>query len=143
MKHTPQARMRRKLWRGRFKTVLLSVLALTLAVMAFAGPAIAKATLGGGHTLLAQGGAYGEANDVPAESTEAPMSHAEGGHGEAIQLPFGPAAWTPLFIVLAAALVALAFGAYWWKKTAAQDKGSERMQGVAGAIREGALAYLG
>ena len=53
MKVTPPARMRRKLWRGRFKTVLLALVALSLAVMAFAGPAIAKA-LGGGQVILAQ-----------------------------------------------------------------------------------------
>ncbi|HEY3378241.1 MAG TPA: sodium/proton-translocating pyrophosphatase, partial [Armatimonadota bacterium] len=59
-----------------------------------------------------------------------------------MKLPFGKVAYIPLFIVLFSALVALAFGAYWWKKTVAQDPGSERMQGVAAAVQEGAMAYL-
>ncbi|MEI6519985.1 MAG: sodium-translocating pyrophosphatase [bacterium] len=62
--------------------------------------------------------------------------------GEAIKLPFGDEAWIPLYIVLAAAFVAIAFGVYWWKKTVAEDPGSERMQGVAAAVQEGAMAYL-
>jgi K(+)-stimulated pyrophosphate-energized sodium pump len=69
-------------------------------------------------------------------------SPADGGNGEAIQLPFGPEAMPPLYIVLLAALVAILFGIYWWKKTADAGQGTERMQGVASAIREGALAYL-
>jgi K(+)-stimulated pyrophosphate-energized sodium pump len=63
-------------------------------------------------------------------------------HGEAVMLPFGDAAWGPLYIVLIAAFIALGFGAYWWRKTVAQDPGSERMQGVAAAVQEGAMAYL-
>jgi len=62
--------------------------------------------------------------------------------GEAIQLPFGPDAWGPLWTVLIAAFVALAFGFFWLKKTLAVDPGSERMQGVAAAVQEGAMAYL-
>jgi len=62
--------------------------------------------------------------------------------GEAIQLPFGDEAWLPLFIVLGGAFVALAFGAYWWKKTMKANPGSERMRGVASAVQEGAMAYL-
>jgi len=65
-----------------------------------------------------------------------------GGGGEAIQLPFGRAAWLPLFIVLAGALLALAFGFYWWMVTIKRSPGSERMQGVASAVQEGAMAYL-
>lgn len=68
--------------------------------------------------------------------------HGGGGHGEAIQLPFGPDAWLPLYIVLAGAILALAFGFYWWQQTKKQSPGSERMQGVGKAIQEGALAYL-
>lgn len=62
--------------------------------------------------------------------------------GEAVTLPFGKAAYIPLMIVLVSALIALAFGFYWWRKTVAHDPGSERMQGVAAAVQEGALAYL-
>ncbi|MBI5060603.1 sodium-translocating pyrophosphatase [candidate division KSB1 bacterium] len=40
------------------------------------------------------------------------------------------------------AFLALAFGAYWWRKTMAHDPGSERMRGVSKAIEEGAMAYL-
>ncbi len=83
----------------------------------------------------------GEPSGEPMMSSDGGAEHA-GGHGEAIQLPFGPEAMPPLYIVLLAAFVAIAFGTYWWKKTESQDKGTERMQGVAAAIREGALAYL-
>jgi len=62
--------------------------------------------------------------------------------GEAIQLPFSNAAYIPLFIVLGAAVLALVFGYYWMRKTLAVDPGSERMQGVAAAVQEGAMAYL-
>jgi K(+)-stimulated pyrophosphate-energized sodium pump len=62
--------------------------------------------------------------------------------GEAIQLPWGKDAETSLWIVLGAAILALAFGGYWAKKTMAQSPGSERMQGVAAAVQEGAMAYL-
>jgi len=65
-----------------------------------------------------------------------------GGHGEAIQLPFGPDAWLPLYIVLGGAILALIFGFYWWRKTDAESPGSERMQSVGKAIQEGAMAYL-
>jgi K(+)-stimulated pyrophosphate-energized sodium pump len=62
--------------------------------------------------------------------------------GEAIRLPWADAAWPPLVTVLVAALVALAFGGFWWTKTMKQPPGSERMQGVAAAVQEGAMAYL-
>ncbi|MCC6476792.1 sodium-translocating pyrophosphatase [bacterium] len=63
-------------------------------------------------------------------------------HGEAIQLPFGEDAWLPLYIVLAGAILALAFGFYWSKRTNAENAGSDRMQSVGKAIQEGAFAYL-
>ncbi len=94
-----------------------------------------------GPTLLAQPGHEGH-DHYQAQTQTMADTHAGGGHGEAIQLPFGEDAWLPLFIVLGAAFIALAFGAYWWKKTMAQDPGSERMQGVSKAIQEGAMAYL-
>jgi K(+)-stimulated pyrophosphate-energized sodium pump len=62
--------------------------------------------------------------------------------GEAVLLPFGDAATVPLYIVLASAFLALGFGFFWWKKTLAQDPGSERMRSCAAAVQEGALAYL-
>lgn len=42
--------------------------------------------------------------------------------GEAVTLPFGKAAYIPLMIVLVSALIALAFGFYWWRKTVAHDR---------------------
>jgi len=75
---------------------------------------------------------------VTPTSVATPAQHG----GEAIELPFGPDAWLPLYIVLFAALVALSFGFYWWRKTVAQPAGSERMQSVAKAVQEGAMAYL-
>ena len=81
-----------------------------------------------------------QAGQAPA-NTPAVAGEAKPG-GEAIQLPFGPEAWGPLWTVLIAAFVALAFGAFWWKKTMQQSPGSERMQGVASAVQEGAMAYL-
>lgn len=78
----------------------------------------------------------------PTSQPITPVANAPASHGEAIELPFGDDAWLPLFIVLGAALVALAFGFYWWRKTVAQSAGSERMQSVALAVQEGAMAYL-
>jgi K(+)-stimulated pyrophosphate-energized sodium pump len=114
--------------RRRFRTVFLFALAGALALLVIAGP-----------SLLASGRA-----EAPAEATATGAgASAEKGGGESIRLPFGQDAWVPLYVVLGAALVALAFGAFLWKKTMAQDPGSDRMQGVAAAIQEGALAYLG
>ena len=81
-------------------------------------------------------GSHQAGRDSPA--TTAPSAAA----AKRSSFPFGDDAWLPLFIVLGAALVALAFGAYWWQKTMKQDPGSERMHGVAGAVQEGAMAYL-
>ncbi len=100
-------------------------------VLGFLFIALAGLTLAGSR-LFAQGAA--------AEPT---ATHAvEGSGGEAIMLPFGAEAWGPLWTVLIAAFVALAFGFFWWNKTMKQDPGSERMQGVAAAVQEGAMAYL-
>lgn len=108
------------------KTVFLACMVIAFAALILAGP-----------KLLAK---PEDSVPVPTESVTT-AAHAEGG-GEAIQLPFSDAAWGPLFIILGAALVALAFGAYWWLKTVKQDQGSERMRGVAAAVQEGAMAYL-
>ena len=107
------------------RTWFLVLLVCALTVLIFAGP-----------RLLAQ--APGEAAAAPAGEPAAANQHG----GEAIQLPFGDEAWIPLFIVLGGALVALAFGAYWWSKTMKHDPGSDRMRGVASAVQEGAMAYL-
>jgi K(+)-stimulated pyrophosphate-energized sodium pump len=50
--------------------------------------------------------------------------------------------WTILIIVLASALVGLAYGAYLIKKVMAQDPGPKSMQDVSAAVQEGASAYL-
>ncbi len=60
-----------------------------------------------------------------------------------LSLPhFGPLENTLLWGVLGAALIALLYG--WWLRTRVvqRDPGTESMQAVAGAIQEGALAYL-
>ncbi|RPH93844.1 sodium-translocating pyrophosphatase [candidate division KSB1 bacterium] len=103
------------------KTWLLGLLVVALAIFICAGP-----------SLFAQ----------PSAAQPASAPSGEHGGGEAIQLPFGEEAWIPLFIVLAGAIIALGFGVYWWRKTMKQDPGSERMQGVARAVQEGAMAYL-
>ncbi|HEY3295694.1 MAG TPA: sodium-translocating pyrophosphatase [bacterium] len=108
----------------KVKTWFLSLMVIALAGLMFAGP-----------RLFAQ---------APSTTTPPQATAAVGGEhgGEAIQLPFGDEAWLPLFIVLGGALVALAFGAYWWQKTMKASPGSDRMQGVASAVQEGAMAYL-
>jgi K(+)-stimulated pyrophosphate-energized sodium pump len=108
------------------KTGLLVFLVIALAAIILAGP-----------KLLAE-----SPSSSPAAIQSTTTSTPTEGAGEAIQLPFSDAAWGPLFIILGAALVALAFGAYWWLKTVKQDQGSERMRGVAAAVQEGAMAYL-
>jgi K(+)-stimulated pyrophosphate-energized sodium pump len=120
-----QAFRKAKPKRRRVPTWLLAVFVLTLAGLALFGP-----------RLFAQTGSnpYAVQAATPAAGEQAA--------GEAIQLPFGDEAWVPLFIVLAGALIALAFGLYWWRKTMKVDPGSERMQGVASAVQEGAMAYL-
>jgi len=121
----PKSNLARSVSRpGRTRTIFLLVLAAALALLVVAGP------------LLTAGG--------PAKSSAAATAaEARKGGGEAIRLPFEKDAWVPLYVVLGAALVALAFGTFLWKKTLAQDPGSDRMRVVAAAIQEGALAYLG
>ena len=77
----------------------------------------------------------------PATAALAKPTSSEAG-GEAIQLPFSADAYPPLFIVLFAAVLALFCGWLWLRKTMKVDPGSERMQGVAAAVQEGAMAYL-
>jgi K(+)-stimulated pyrophosphate-energized sodium pump len=124
--HTANSFSRRTSGNRKMKTGFLVFLVIALAAVILAGP-----------KLLAQSHGSPGAGIQPA-TTSAPTEAA----GEAIQLPFSDAAWVPLFIILGAALVALAFGAYWWLKTVKQDQGSERMRGVSAAVQEGAMAYL-
>jgi len=56
--------------------------------------------------------------------------------------PFTPADWTLIYIVLASAFVALAYGGYLALKTTKHDAGSAAMQEVSAAIQQGAMAYL-
>jgi len=90
-------------------------------------------------TLVAQAP---PAEPGPELSPPEPAQEAEKPGGEAIKLPFAKEAYPPLFIVLGAAVLALIFGWFWLNKTLKQDPGSERMQGVAAAVQEGAMAYL-
>ena len=124
-------------------TLFLLCLASALALAVIAGPSLMAA---------GQGAPQGEKLDATqppatggtaAQSSSTPGASAAPSAGEAIRLPFGPGAWLPLYLVLGAAFLALAFGALLWRKTIAQDPGSERMRGVAAAVQEGALAYLG
>jgi len=112
----------------KVKTWILALMVLALAGLSFWGPQLFAQPQTGSH--------------VAAKQMNPAMKAESHGGGEAIQLPFGDEAWLPLFIVLGGALIALAFGAYWWKKTMKVDPGSERMRGVASAVQEGALAYL-
>ena len=110
----------------KLKTWVLALIVIGFAALIVAGP-----------RLFAQPTSI--ANPSSPHMENVPTGH----HGgEAIQLPFGPDAWLPLYIVLAGAFVALGFGAYWWRKTVNTDPGNERMQGVAAAVQEGAMAYL-
>jgi K(+)-stimulated pyrophosphate-energized sodium pump len=135
---TPRRRKRgESAARRRVKTLVLSLLTVAFAVLIIAAPQFARHSLAQTTAVVA---------DHPlvtlAQINHPPAPGGESSHGEAIQLPFGPEAWVPLFIVLGSAIVAIIFGFLWWFKTKNSDPGSERMQGVAQAVREGALAYL-
>jgi K(+)-stimulated pyrophosphate-energized sodium pump len=54
----------------------------------------------------------------------------------------GSAEWTILFLSAAAALLAIGVGFYLAKSVMAADQGTPKMQEIAAAIQEGALAYL-
>ena len=134
---------RRNRFRHVGRTLFLSVVCLALAAITFCGPKLfAQSGAVANHTApVIQGSGTSVAPGVPVPVAATPIQHTSGGEG--VMLPFGDAAVIPLYIVLAAAILALAFGFYWWRKTLAQSPGSERMQGVSAAVQEGALAYLG
>ena len=89
--------------RGRkLKTWVLALVVIGFAALIIAGPRLFAQAPG-------QPGISTSTSPVHMESTPNSGSHG----GEAIQLPFGPDAWLPLYIVLAGAFVALGFGAYW------------------------------
>ena len=149
----------------RARRMLLLILTLALAGVLVAGPRVfAQGMPGATFSIMDESttddSGTAQQNEVP-DMGQAPADTAvdpyelspvtdemaggmveHGGGGEAIQLPFGPSAWLPLFIVLGGAILALVFGALWWLSTIKQSAGSERMQGVAAAVQEGAMAYL-
>ena len=57
--------------------------------------------------------------------------------------PLGQAEFTLLWVVLASAFIALAYGWYLVRSVLSEDPGTEKMQEIARAIEEGAMAYLG
>jgi len=132
-----------------FRTIFLGVLVLVMAAMLIAGPRIMLAQA---DTTQAPAAAEQQAQpqeapattqaDVAPQAPAAPEAETQEAHGEAVPLPFGDQAWPALFVVLGAAIVAICFGIFWFKKTMDVDPGNERMQGVAKAVQEGAYAYL-
>jgi K(+)-stimulated pyrophosphate-energized sodium pump len=144
MQSSKGARMRLNRFRRLARTALLALVVLALAGFAFGGPALVRAyaETPDQPVLLAQGELEGLDLEFHDSAEAGTPGHGAAAHGEAIKLPFGDEARVPLYIVLFSAFVAIAFGFFWWRKTAAADPGTERMQGVAAAVREGALAYL-
>ena len=57
--------------------------------------------------------------------------------------PLGQSEFTLLWAVLASAFIALAYGWYLVRCVLSEDPGTEKMQEIARAIEEGAMAYLG
>ncbi|MHB9026950.1 MAG: sodium-translocating pyrophosphatase [Armatimonadota bacterium] len=141
-----QHRVKRK-----FGTWFLGFLVLALAGIILFGPRLfaqdtTQPEVITHHMTVAQGteppGGAPIDPAAPAEPGMVAEPPAHEGGGEAIQLPWADEALVPLYIVLGAAVLALLFGFFWMKKTLAHDPGSERMQGVATAVQEGAMAYL-
>jgi K(+)-stimulated pyrophosphate-energized sodium pump len=65
--------------------------------------------------------------------------------GEGIELPSFDGLdlmWPAIYVVLASAVIALIFGAIWWRAIMKQDAGSKGMREVSKAVQEGAWAYL-
>src|SRR5580698_2379397 len=65
-----------------------------------------------------------------------------GAEGDNVKLAFSSSDRNLLYLSLLLGFVALGFGAYFRSKVMSQSPGSEKMQSVGLAIREGALAYL-
>ncbi|HZT44288.1 MAG TPA: sodium-translocating pyrophosphatase [Chthonomonadaceae bacterium] len=62
---------------------------------------------------------------------------------EAVELPkFGSSETTLIWIVLFSGFVSVLFGGIWFRSVSKQSPGTEKMQEVGQAIREGAMAYL-
>ena len=101
---------------------------------------ILRASVGRGLSTIVAGGLTALAAlalSAPAHAQE----HAGGSH--AVQLPeFGAAEMNVLYIVLFSAFVALAYGYILVKKVMRVDPGTQAMQDVAEAIKDGAMAYL-
>ena len=57
--------------------------------------------------------------------------------------PLGQSEFTLLWAVLASAFVSMAYGWYLVRSVLSEDPGTQKMQEIARAIEEGAMAYLG
>ncbi|MCW3051167.1 MAG: vacuolar-type H(+)-translocating pyrophosphatase, partial [Chthonomonadales bacterium] len=62
--------------------------------------------------------------------------------GVAALPPFGQSEINLILVVMAAGIVSLIVGAVWYRSVAKQSPGTDKMQEVGQAIRDGALAYL-
>src|SRR5579862_8893913 len=72
------------------------------------------------------------------------LSQTAGAHaaGEGIDIQFSSSAYAPLYFVLAAAIAALIYGLILRTQVMRLSPGTNEMQQVGQAIRDGALAYL-
>lgn len=64
------------------------------------------------------------------------------GEGQVQDIHLGSTEWIIVISVLGVAVLALGLGGFLMKSILAEDQGSEKMQEIASAIQEGALAYL-
>ena len=67
------------------------------------------------------------------------LAAAEGGYQT---FTLGSAEWAWLIFPVGVALLALVVGVFLMRGVLAEDQGTDEMQEIAGAIQEGALAYL-
>ena len=71
------------------------------------------------------------------------VARADGGSSEAISLPaFHSGEMLLIWVVLASGIVSVLFGVYWYRSVASKSAGTEKMEEVGKAIRDGANAYL-